>query len=278
VSLAIGRYRVSAVLAEGAMTRTVLVENTVDTVSGGALHIGKRLQPRMARDPEARRQLDTEARVLRALAGRGAPRLLDRGTDDHGPWLVMERLPMHTMRARNAVVTGDRAAFVNRIAASMFHALHVVHEAEDFGGPLAVVHADLSPDNVLVGETDSRVVLIDFGLAHYRDEPAPPARGLRGTPQFIAPEVARGEAASVRSDLFSLALGLLHAACDEPPRTGGQLASLILQAAEEPVTRYAERASRGLTAEVRDALIAAIAFDPERRPASAREAWRRGSW
>ena len=78
-------------------------------------------------------------------------------------------------------------------------------------GALAVVHGDLSPANLLVDD-EARVHVIDLGLASFRDAAAPTMGLLRGTVRYVAPEVARGEPATVQSDLFSLALTLLYAA------------------------------------------------------------------
>jgi serine/threonine protein kinase len=263
VTLAIGDYRVIELLGQGASTHTVRVEDAAGTVMG----VGKRLVPRLRDDPAARSQLDAEARVLEALAGRGAPRLIARGEDEQGPWLVMEHLAMPTLAARSSPPHDDRAALVARVAGCAFGALAAIHEAADARGPLAVVHGDISPENLLVDGRAGDARLIDFGLAHFRDMPPRPAASLRGTARYLAPEVARGEHATALSDLFSLGLTLLHAASGEPPRPGDELAWVLVQAGEEPVTAYAERAARDLPPRLRGALLAAVAFEPGGRRA-----------
>ena len=245
-----------------------MVENAAGTVLG----VGKRLVPRLRDDPAARAQLETEARVLDALSGRGSPRLLAAGEDEQGPWLVMEYLAMPALATRSGS-RADRAAFVARAAGCAFRALVAVHEAADARGPLSVVHCDISPQNLLVDDEATSARFVDFGLAHFRDAPPTPAVSIRGTARYLAPEVARGEHATARSDSFSLGLTLLYAASGEPPRPGDHLGRLIVQAGEEPVTAYAERAARDLPPFLRSALLATVAFEPEGRPASAREAW-----
>jgi serine/threonine protein kinase len=243
----------------------------VHNAAGTVTAVAKRLIRRLREDPVARAQLDVEVRVLRALEGRGAPRLLDAGEDGEGPWLVMERLAMPTLAARIREPHGDHDAFVSRVALGALHALRQVHDAADVTGPLGIVHGDVSPENLLVHDGDDARV-IDFGLATFRDAPAPTLGAFRGTVRYVAPEVARGEPATVLSDLFSLGLTLLHAASNEAPRPGEHLASLLVQAGEAPVADYAARASTGLDAALRDALLAMVAFDPRSRPRSAREA------
>jgi serine/threonine protein kinase len=247
-------------LARGTASETLLVRDAA------GVGVAKRLNTRMRDDVVARAQLEVEGRVLGALAGRGAPRLIDAGEDSDGPWLVMEHVAMPTL----AAWTGG-AGELALAADALLGALADVHEAGDDRGALEVVHGDVSPENVLVASDGSVARLIDFGLASFRDAPAPSGGAFRGSVRYVAPEAARGEAATSSSDLFSLGLSLLHAASGETPRPGELLAALLVQAGDVPVLEYATRASRGLHATVRDALLALVAFDPKARPRSARE-------
>jgi serine/threonine protein kinase len=274
MTLPSGLRRTSTLLGQGGATQTRLV---VDA-SGAVVGVEKRLVPRLRADALARAQLRTEAQVLRALRGRGAPSLLDSGEDETGAWLLMEHVALASLGELGTHAGVAPGALVTRAARHAFDALVEVHEAADERGPLAIVHGDLSPDNLLVSGDGSAARLVDFGLASFRDAPivAEEARAaVRGTPLYFAPEVARGEAPTVRSDLFALGLTLLHAASGEPPRGSRTLAPLVVEAAEEPVSSYAERASRTLPAPLRDALRSVVAFDPGERPATAREAWPR---
>lgn len=68
-----------------------------------------------------------------------------------------------------------------------------------------IIHRDVKPANIFLdGETD-RAQLMDFGIALAVDDPSLTKTGiLTGTPQFMSPEQARGEAVTAASDLFSL--------------------------------------------------------------------------
>lgn len=274
VTLAMGEYRVGALLAQGLTTHTVEAENAAGAVVG----VGKRLVPRLRADLAARARLEEEAAILRALDGRGAPRLLAAGTDELGPWLVMERLAMSPLGPPAVAARLASTPRIARVSEAALRALAAVHEATDARGPLEVVHGDVTPDNLLVDADGGEARLVDFGLARSRDSAPGVSGALLGSVRHVAPEVARGEPATVRSDLFSLALSLLHAASGEAPRQGEQLAPLVVLAGETPVTAYAGRAAAGLPPPLRGALLAMLAFEPRDRPASAREAWRRGSW
>jgi serine/threonine protein kinase len=253
-------------LGQGGSTQTRLVEDAAGLVVG----VEKRLVPRLRGDADARAALRAEAAVLRALAGRGAPRLLQSGEDATGAWLVMEHVPLPTVGSRIANAPDGRADFVASAAKAAFDALLRVHEADDEAGPLGVVHGDLSPENLLVADDGADARLVDLGLATFRDAiPSPTSPALRGTPRYLAPEVARGAPATARSDLFSLGLTLLHAASGEPPREGRSLAAMVVLAAEEPVVPYAERAARRLPPALRELLLSVVAFDPAARPSTA---------
>jgi serine/threonine-protein kinase len=267
VTLAIDDCRVIQLLAQGATSQTVLLENG----GGTAVGVGKRLVPRLRADPVARLQFDAEARVLEVLGGRGAPNLLARGEDGEGPWLVMEYLAMQALAPRSSLER-DCPAIVTRIAGPSLLALATVHEAHDARGPLEVVHGDVSPGNILLDDLSGEARLVDFGLAHFRDRPPARFHGFRGTARYAAPEVARGEPATRQSDLFSLGLTLLQVASGELPRAGWHPAQMIVEAGEASVTPYAQRAARALPPSLRGALLAMVSFDPADRPGSARDA------
>jgi serine/threonine protein kinase len=262
-----GDRRVLGTLGVGAVTTTLAVRR-----DGEPVRAGKRLLARFRADDEARARFFREGEILRRLDGRGAPRLLETGEDALGPYLVMESLALPSLSAQRFATRSDRANWVTRASRAAMRALAAVHDADDDAGPLGVVHADLSPDNVLVADDAGSAAMVDFGLARWRDDAGPPPGAFRGTLAFVAPEVARGELADARSDLFALAASLLAAASGEPPRHGSDFAPLLAAAAEVAIDDYAARASRDLSPAVARVLVACVRFDPADRPASAREA------
>lgn len=237
----------------------------------GEILVDKRLSARERGEAEAVDRLRGEARLLAALGGRVTPRLVASGEDDGGPWLRTAKLPFPTLADRIAASGGGAldAEWVERAARAAFEALADLHEAHDAAGHLAIVHADLSPANLAIDDAGARAVLLDLELACWRE--APPRDGaFRGTVIYAAPEIARGEAPRVASDLFALAASLLHATLGAPPRQGPSLAALLAAAAETPLLdeRHAALAARGPG---HAALLVCLAHDPGDRPASARE-------
>ena len=79
-----------------------------------------------------------------------------------------------------------------------------------------IVHRDIKPENILVDAHDAPCI-IDFDLAVYVDEP--PYRGA-GTPAYLSPEQARGEATLPASDLYAVGVLLYRALTGEVPFSG----------------------------------------------------------
>lgn len=226
-----------------------------DVERAGVRSVCKRLPPRARDEAWMRARLAAEAELLAELAGRGAPRLVARGADAHGPWLVMERVGWPSLAEHAGRVD---PAWIARAAPAAFEALASVHAA-------GAVHGDVSPANVLVAPDASRAVLVDFGLALAPRMPPMPPGPFRGTLAFAAPEAARGEPLDARADVFSLAASVLFAACGVPPRAGTEPAAVLLSAAEQPIDAWALRAASTLEPELGRALVACCAFDPGER-------------
>lgn len=230
--------------------------------------IEKRLSSRDTAEPEAVSRLRHEAFLLRVLDGSVAPRLLASGEDARGPWLRMEKIAFPTLleRIERSAPETSSLAWLRQAARSAFEALATLHEASDGAGPLRIVHADISPANLVIEDNAARALLLDLGLAHSRQ--APPRDGaFRGTVGYCATEIARGEVPTAASDIFSLAASLIHAATGHIPRTGPSLAVVLSMAAEHSLLDSPQIADAARTL----GLTECLAFDSSDRPASARD-------
>jgi hypothetical protein len=144
--------------------------------------------------PEQR--LLAEAEVAARLSHPGIVTTLDVGRNEKGAWLVQEFLAGRTLAERLAegpLPLRDAVKIALRVASALAYA----HAH-------GVVHRDLTPSNVFLCE-DGQVKLLDLGMAQ--------AFGRRklegGTPDWMAPEQARGEPEDERVDVFALGV-LLH--------------------------------------------------------------------
>jgi serine/threonine-protein kinase PpkA len=117
------------------------------------------------------------------------------------------------------------------IARQLASALGAAHDC-------GVVHADVTPNNVLLVEGDTlQVKLIDFGLAELAGERLSfydPAFVL-GTPEYISPEQLRGVSASDRSDQYGLGIVLFEMLVGHPPYEDADLHALLRKHMSAPV-------------------------------------------
>jgi serine/threonine protein kinase/formylglycine-generating enzyme required for sulfatase activity len=248
-----------------------------------------------ATSPGAMLRLQREARLLASLAHPGIVRVLDAGTHDGVPFLAMElvhgcslataleRLRTHrgaftTAEVRAAVqagtaesgqpsaagasgADGERWQRRSTAAATLIALVADVADALAFAHAAGVVHRDVKPGNVLL-HRDGRALLADFGIAQQQGCDATATRA--GTPGYMAPEQARGEAGDQRSDQFSLAASLFEALTLRVPFPAGSPAELALRLQQEEAPdprRFAPR----LGADIAAVLGKALARDPARR-------------
>ncbi len=168
---------------------------------------------RVPAGPEAERVARAavrEGRIAAKLQHPHAITVYDVIDDDGSPCLVMEYLPSTTLSellASSGPLTPEEAT---RVGGAVAAGLAAAHEA-------GVVHRDVKPGNVLLG-VDERVKITDFGISRLAaDAPGTVTATVRGTPAYLAPEVARGEVATFASDVFSLGATLYTAVEGEPP-------------------------------------------------------------
>ncbi|HEY7329376.1 MAG TPA: protein kinase [Gemmataceae bacterium] len=97
-----------------------------------------------------------------------------------------------------------------------------------------LVHRDIKPANILLESGVGRVKITDFGLARNANDPSITQVGdIVGTPQYMAPEQARGEAVDFRTDLFSLGSVLYFMCTGQVPFQGHSSLSVLLKVCEE---------------------------------------------
>ncbi|GAA3048281.1 hypothetical protein GCM10010464_10680 [Pseudonocardia yunnanensis] len=159
---------------------------------------------------ESRQRILREGRIGARLQHPHVISMFDVVVHEDRPWLVMEYLPSKSLAqvlAEKGALEPRQVADVGRQVADGLAAAHLA----------GVVHRDVKPGNVLLGE-DGRVKLTDFGVSRAVDDVQLTRTGLiAGTPAFLSPEVARGGDPTAASDVFALGATLYAAAEGTPP-------------------------------------------------------------
>lgn len=209
-----GRYRVRSRIARGGMAT---VYEASDERLGRDVAL-KVMHPDLAEDDEFVQRFIDEARSAAALSrDRAIVTVFDQGTSDGIVWLALELVRGRTLRQ----VIAERGRLDPRTAlAVMDPVLAALAAAHDAG----IVHRDVKPENVLVGD-DGDVQVADFGLAHAVSGAAPPrgasTRGLLlGTVAYISPEQALGHPATQASDVYAAGVLLYELLTGHPPHDG----------------------------------------------------------
>jgi serine/threonine-protein kinase len=194
-----GRYRLEALLGEGGMgvvyrARHVLIDRVV------AL---KLIRPDLRGETHLRAWMLREARAANRVDHAHIVEIHDVGETEEGElYLVMEYLVGQSLSSE--IGKGPMpVARATDILEQMCAALARAHD-------LGVVHRDLKSDNIMLTAKGGRrdfVKILDFGLAALaRDPRLAPKGAVFGTPEYMAPEQARGDDAMPVSDLYALGI------------------------------------------------------------------------
>jgi eukaryotic-like serine/threonine-protein kinase len=247
------RYVLKAPLGRGGMG---VVWHAHDTVLGRAVAVKEVVFPPTMPDDERRAahaRVLREARAAARLNHPGAVTLYDVVQDQGHPFIVMELVPATTLAdlvRTEGPLEPWRAA---ELGGQLVGALEAAHRA-------GIVHRDVKPGNVMVGE-DGGVKLADFGVASLQGDPQLTATGLViGSPAYMAPEQAAGEPSGPPADFWALGATMYFAVEGEPPfEKASSIATLAAVVNDDP--RPMRRA--GPLAPV---IAALLVKDPAARP------------
>ncbi|MGI8746871.1 MAG: PQQ-binding-like beta-propeller repeat protein [Deinococcus sp.] len=254
-TLLAGRYLVSDLLGEGGSAR---VYRAHDRQLDRELAV-KVVHPHLS--PLEKQRFRREIRTLARLSHPGIVTVYELGDEDAQLYFTMPLLPGGPLTVLGPLE--DDPVQLGRFltAASLVaRALQHVHDA-------GLVHRDLTPGNILLG-AQGLPCIMDFGLVALSDFSRHLTRSgvTLGTPQYMAPEQARGVGVGPASDLYALGAVLYRVACGSPPFAGDSDQSVLYQHVyDDPADpRDLNPAVPGSLALL---LLSLLAKEPQGRPA-----------
>ncbi|WP_426745223.1 protein kinase [Myxococcus faecalis] len=203
-----GRYELLRKIAIGGMGAVYLARQK-GPVGFQKLLVVKRLLPHLSEDDEFIEMFLDEGRIAAHLNHPNIAQIYDLGDVDGQYFIAMEYvhgeavgpLGLRAQQRKLTIPLGLKC----RIIADAAAGLDAAHNARSPSGrKLALIHRDVSPQNVLVGYNGG-VKLIDFGVAKASGKFSQTVVGtIKGKHAYMSPEQARGEPLDHRSDIFGL--------------------------------------------------------------------------
>ena len=230
--LVVGDFKIVRRLGAGAMG---VVYEAIERSLGRTVAL-KVLSAEKTREPSRRARFLREARAAATVQHPALPTVFRVEPHDERVYIAMELIRGRTLRE---VLRGGRLAIDEcvRIAKAVASALGAAHTA-------GIVHRDIKPDNVMIGD-GGVVKVLDFGIAridegafaHDGDKADPlTAQGrILGTPGYMAPEQGAGGFVDARADVFALGAMLYEMVTGRPAFTGETAIDVIIASAQDPV-------------------------------------------
>jgi len=259
------RYRIERRIGVGGMGTVYLGTHTR---LGQKVAI-KVLHQRYAGDEHLTRRFEKEALMYGQVAHPNLVGLHEYGrTDDGTFFMVLEYCPGTPL----ATLLRDRERLRPTLCADI-----VVQIAQGLGAAHAagVIHRDLKPENVILMETRPgryHARLLDFGIAKRLDDDGPrltQAGMVYGTPEYMAPEQARGKEVDGRSDIYALGVLFYELLTGGPPFAGSDKLRIMNQQAHDDPEHPSERITEGtIPPAIEDIVMRCLSKEPDGRYAS----------
>ncbi|HNX94731.1 MAG TPA: serine/threonine-protein kinase [Holophaga sp.] len=244
----IGRYLVQRLIGQGAMGVVYLAEDPI---------LKRRLAVKVVRATGEERDLalerfQREAEISAQLNHPNIVTIFDVGEEPGlGPFLAMEFVEGNSLGKLIRDGSLDAESSFSVLIQTM-RALRAAHRH-------AIIHRDVKPDNVLVGE-DGRVKLMDFGIAKTMAPRLTSAGEFLGSPAYSAPELLKGGEPTPSSDRFAFAVTAFEVLTGQLPHPGNNVAAVITHVLQEPPV-----IPQGMSGPVGNVFRKALALDPDDR-------------
>lgn len=212
--------------------------------------------------PEFRARFRQEAEVAARLRHPGIVTIHEIGEDEGQLFFTMELVAGRSL--------GELSRGVPLPARDAATHLRIIADAVHYAHSEGVLHRDLKPANILV-DSFGQPRVADFGLARIERGSmagATPSAHVLGSPPYLAPEVAEGDAASVSSDVYALGAVLYHLLTGRAPFHGENVAQILAQVREGRIIAP-RRLNPAVPRDLDAICLKALEHSPSRRYASA---------
>ena len=245
----LGRYEIERVIGSGGMG---IVLKAYDTELNRPVAV-KVLARHLAHSGAAKARFACEAKAAAAVVHEHVVAIHNVEADRDLPFLVMQFVSGESLQARVDRVGPLEGKEILRIGIQIASGLAAAHEQ-------GVIHRDIKPANILLEDRVERALITDFGLARTVDDASLTHTGVvAGTPHYMSPQQANGDATDHRTDLFSLgsvlyfmatghppfraerAMGVLHRICQDRQRPVGEINCDIPVELSECIDRLLEK-------------------------------------
>jgi len=250
----LGRFRLLSSLGQGAQATVWLAHDP---------RLDREVAVKVLRPGTDRQAVDewlNEARAVSRLTHPNIVPVFEADTQGGQSYMVFEYVPGGTLAERMRTKRQLPAREAVELILGVLDGLQAAHQA-------GVVHRDLKPSNILI-DAKGRARVMDFGIAARLSDAARPQR-IVGTPGYISPEAARGEAPGAPMDVFACAVMLAEMLSGQRMNQDADPWRAVRRMIEQDLVLPS-----GLAADVDDALRAVVqrglAREPRQRWATAR--------
>ncbi len=253
----LGRFRIDALVGSGGFAWVYRGYDPELDIPVAA----KVLKPQFAGDPSFESRFRREASIAARLRHPNIVRILAVGREEQAVYFVMDYLPHGLAQRIETAGTLPEPALV-RVGMDVAAALAFAHRE-------GVVHRDVKTDNILF-DAHGNAIVADFGIARavsgYTHETG--TNMVVGTPQYFAPEQARGQTLDGRADIYALGITLFRAATGVLPFEGDDWYEVARRQIEE-LPRSPRSLNPALSPRAEEIILTCLQKDPAQRYQSA---------
>jgi len=257
------KYLVTRLIGKGGMSRVYeakhlsLEKNVCIKVLATDVNLMEQMVPRFRREADAICRLN-HPNIVQMIDFGQAPQTLS-------PYLVMEYVPG---RPLSQFIDEEYPLEEKRIVHIISQTLSAIAEAHAAG----IIHRDLKPANIIITSLRTEkdfVKVLDFGIAKILDEPGEDKLTrtgmLFGTPEYMAPEQARGDEVDHRSDIYAMGVILYRMVAGRTPFSAGTPVGTLTKHATEAPTPPSRLEGVTVSKQLEAVIMKALQKDPAKR-------------